>query len=347
MTFIKNLILSVVSIIILLLVIGSIFFYLFIKNEYKPKLLESLKFEGNAITEIGKDTLSILTWNIGYCGLGAESDFFYEGGKDVIPEEKFYKKNVESIANFFYKIDSVDFILMQEIDKNSKRSYYLDQFDMLSKVLYHYGHSFAINYNSFFVPEPVSNPYGKVLSGIGIFSKYEPFISAKYNFGNDAEWPKSLFFPDRCFMLMRYKLPNCCRDLVLINTHNSYFDSAIKHEEKLEKLKKVILSEYKKGNYVIVGGDWNSVPPDYNLKNSYVKTTVPKAFSDAGWKWEYDKNHPTNRSVNMPYNSKKSKTATLDFFLTSPNIETVSIKCIDLKFQNSDHQPVLIKIKVK
>ncbi|MDD5571614.1 MAG: endonuclease/exonuclease/phosphatase family protein [Bacteroidales bacterium] len=347
MAFLKNLLLSVVSIMVLLLIIASFFFYLFLKNEYKPRLLESLKFEGNAITGIEKDTFSVLTWNIGYCGLGAESDFFYEGGKDAIPEEKFYKKNVESIVNFFSNLDSVDFILLQEIDRNAKRSYYLDQLELLSKILNYYGHSFAVNYNAFFVPEPFLEPYGKVQSGIAIFSKYKPFISAKYYYGKEEEWPKSWFFPDRCFMIMRFKLPNSCRDLVLVNTHNSYFEDVFKRKEKLDKLKKFILPEYKKGNYVIVGGDWNYVPNDYNSKNNYIKVSLPKVFPDEGWNIVYDKKLPTNRCVNKPYIRGVSKTSTVDFFLISPNIESIYVKCLDLNFQNSDHQPVFIKIKVK
>jgi endonuclease/exonuclease/phosphatase family metal-dependent hydrolase len=38
--------------------------------------------------------------------------------------------------------------------------------------------------------------------------------------------------------------------------------------------------------------------------------------------------------------------STIDFFLISPNIEVLEIRTLDLEFENSDHLPVLMKIKL-
>ena len=40
-------------------------------------------------------------------------------------------------------------------------------------------------------------------------------------------------------------------------------------------------------------------------------------------------------------------TTVIDFFLLSPNVETASVKCINLEFKNSDHNPVIITAKLK
>jgi len=37
----------------------------------------------------------------------------------------------------------------------------------------------------------------------------------------------------------------------------------------------------------------------------------------------------------------------IDYCLISPNIDMIEVKTIDLKFENSDHQPVLAKVKLK
>ena len=61
-------------------------------------------------------------------------------------------------------------------------------------------------------------------------------------------------------------------------------------------LKKKMLEEYAKGNYVIAGGDWNANPPDFKPEgkfdgNRFVSTKVQmsdKTFSST-WKWAYDR----------------------------------------------------------
>jgi exonuclease III len=47
------------------------------------------------------------------------------------------------------------------------------------------------------------------------------------------------------------------------------------------------------------------------------------------------------------YDPLTTTTTVIDFFLLSPNVESISVKCINLSFENSDHNPVLIKIKLK
>ena len=42
------------------------------------------------------DSVSILTWNVGYAGLGEESDFFMDGGKQVrAPSKAIVEKNMD------------------------------------------------------------------------------------------------------------------------------------------------------------------------------------------------------------------------------------------------------------
>ena len=78
-----------------------------------------------------------------------------------------------------------------------------------------------------------------------------------------------------------YGLPLCLRthltgggELVLINTHNSAYDDGSLKKAQMEQLKVVLVEEAAKGNFVIVGGDWNQFPagfegfpgiPTYNL----------------------------------------------------------------------------------
>lgn len=113
-------------------------------------------------------------------------------------------------------------------------------------------------------------------------------------------------------MVSRYSIENG-KELVLINTHNEAFDEGGNtRTAQMKNIKEFVLNEDKAGNYVIVGGDWNQYPPD--LKTSF---TANRAF--------------TGKIGN--------------FNLTG--MESVSVKCIHLGFKNSDHNPVLCRVKLR
>ena len=47
---------------------------------FNPPIIELL-YSNNQAPKLEGDSFSTMIWNIGYAGLGAESDFFYDGGK--------------------------------------------------------------------------------------------------------------------------------------------------------------------------------------------------------------------------------------------------------------------------
>ena len=62
------------------------------------------------------DSVSILTWNVGYAGLGEESDFFMDGGKQVrAPSKAIVEKNMDGIVSTVKELDA-DFTFLQEIE---------------------------------------------------------------------------------------------------------------------------------------------------------------------------------------------------------------------------------------
>ena len=65
-------------------------------TDYKPKAVEAAEVltPKEQLPMLLKDTLVFYDWNIGYCGLGKESDFFYDGGKMVRPSQQISEKNL-------------------------------------------------------------------------------------------------------------------------------------------------------------------------------------------------------------------------------------------------------------
>ena len=320
-------------------------------TDYKPKEQEIIPLSREP--SLLKDSISItlLTWNIGYAGLDKEMDFFYDGGTKVFTPKANCINNLLEIQKFLKQNNSADFIFIQEIDRHSKRSYYLNEYDSLIKTLKGYSPFFAKNYDVFFVPVPPATPMGKVLSGIATFSRYNPSSSVRYSFPGTYGFPKQLFMLDRCFLVNRYKILNG-KELVVINTHNEAFDPGQIRKAQMAYLRDFLLNEYNNGNYVIAGGDWNQCPPDFKpaFQKNLVNTSqmvMPSDFLPPEWKCVYDSKIPSNRTVIAAYDPGTTTTTVIDAFLLSPNIETDFVKCIQLDFENSDHNPVVIRVKLK
>lgn len=344
----------IVTLITICLLSGIIFIGFLSLCEYRPAGIEHPEIQVKKVKPLRNETeLTFLTWNIGYAGLGKEMDFFYEGGSKVKPTTSQFKKYLDGIEKMMKANDTLDFIFIQEADQNSKRSFFINEEIRLSDILKEYNYAFAKNYDSRFVPVPLYDPMGKVISGIITFSRFLPYSAERIDFGTKFSWPERLVFLKRCFLVMRFHL-DIGNDLVIINTHNSVFDEEGELRKKeMEKLNKFILSEYLKGNFVVAGGDWNQNPrgfrPEKINSGDVVKTVTPLIGPDFlhGWQFVFDASLPTNRDVDKKYQKGVTKTTIIDFFVVSPNIEVKFIKAVATGFENSDHQPVIMKIKLR
>jgi endonuclease/exonuclease/phosphatase family metal-dependent hydrolase len=352
-------ILKAVLILIAAIIIGFIGLIVYAMiSDYKPEEKEIISQSDTPSLLENSITLSILTWNIGYAGLDMDMDFFKDGGTKVITPMNRCLDNISKIGDFLSGNDTIDFIQLQEIDRASKRSYRVDQYERIAGLLSGYHPFFAKNYDVFFVPAPPAKPMGKVLSGIAVWSKFIPESSARFSLPGDFGFPTQLFYLDRCFMSNRYKTGNG-RELVLINTHNEAFDEGgTIRKAQMERLRQFVLSEYNSGNYVIAGGDWNQYPPGFKPDfqgnkeftgqiGNFNLVGIESDYMPVEWKWVYDPSTPSFRTLMAAYDPAVTPTSVCDFFLISPNIECVSIKCHHLGFVNSDHNPVIMQVKLR
>lgn len=296
-------------------------------------------------------TINMLTWNIGYCGLGKDMDFFYDGGTHMRCSRENTINNMNAIGKFLKQNDSIDFYNIQEIDKNSHRTYSINEYDSVSNLLKGFKAFFGKNYDVKYVPVPWTEPMGKVLSGIATFAKYVPVSSVRVYYPSKFSWPTYLFMLDRCFLVNRYPLQNG-KDLLIVNTHLSAFDDGSLRDAEMHYFRKYLSAEFDKGNYIIVGGDWNQSPedfkPTYTFKfDSLDNKIISKSYMPENWKWCFDNTAPSNRRVVAPYDPATTLTTVIDFFLLSPNVDLIQLKTINLNFDNSDHNPVIAKFKLK
>ena len=322
-------------------------------TDFQPKEKISL-LKNDASSPITDRSFTILTWNIGYAGLGDNMDFFYDGGTKTRDSKTRTIENLNQIIKVLASQKNIDFMLLQEVDVDAKRSYYINEKDSIENYLNNYLSIYADNYRVNFVPVPLSDPMGYVQAGLQFLSKKVPQSSTRYAFPGNYSWPTSLFMLDRCFIANRYLLANG-KDLIVIDTHNSAFDDGSLKKQQLEYLKNYLEKEYKKGNYFVVGGDWNQNPlgfdnskfSKYSKSKSFKLTTVENGIFPKDWTFVFDPTTATNRSNIAPYKKGETATTVLDFFLLSPNLKANYITVIDLDFKNSDHQPVMMNFSIK
>jgi len=345
-------ILVILAGIVLLLVAGFFLFLTLTEFSPPPGLVPVVMGKGKAMDRT-KRTFTFFTWNIGYAGLGREMDFFYEGGSLVMPEKEQFDRYFGGIQKTVTANDSTDFIFLQEVDVHSKRSWFFNEYAALSEKLTGFFNVFSQNYGCWYIPVPLHDPMGRVKAGLATFSKRKPESAQVRYFKTNMSWPKRLAFLKRCFILLRYPLDNG-KDLVILNTHNSAYDSTgVWLKKELAMLDSAMQAEYQRGNYVVAGGDWNSNPRGYATGNmisgdrgTLVDPQIEPGFAP-GWEFVFDPRQPSNRAVDKAYRKGITKTTLIDFFVVSPNIEVIQVHTIPLGFADSDHNPVVMNIRLK
>lgn len=334
-------------------------------TDFQPPAEKELEVDGGKALEALPDSaFSLLIWNLGYAGLGEESEFFYDGGnlffagsRMVRPSREIVEKNQAGIEQLLQGVQA-DFFLLQEVDLRSKRSYFIDQYAAVGALLPGFASTFAVNYRAERVPIPLLEPwraYGATHSGLATFSRISPASAPwRYQLPGSFPWPTRIFQLDRCVALHRFAA-NDGRELVVINLHLSAYDTEGELKARqMDFLHDLLLAEYEKGNYVIAGGDWNLCPPFFRFDGfmpgrtqGYSQINIAPDFLPADWRWVYDPDVPTNRKTRAPYRAGETFVTVIDFFLISPNLKVQSVKTMDLQFRYSDHQPVWMEVAIK
>ncbi|MFK7934419.1 MAG: endonuclease/exonuclease/phosphatase family protein [Saprospiraceae bacterium] len=332
--------------------------------DYQPAAILSADATTTASEEVIADsTLSLLTWNLGFGGLGAKSNFFYDHGDFFFAKGRMVRSPENLVNTYNEGIEQVlsqtkaDFFLLQEVDFESRRSYYNNQFEKIKAIKTDYAAAFAPNYKVPRVPVPVFEPwraYGYTHSGLASYSRFQPTESTRYQLPGDHPWPTRVFQLDRCVLWQRYALANG-KELLIGNVHNSAYDQGgVLKKQQMDFLKDMVTAAYEKGNYVILGGDWNQVPPYFQFdgfmpgkSGGFSQINIAPDFLPAEWQWVYDPTVPTNRKMADVYEPGETFITLIDFYLLSPNLRALSVKGINQNFAYSDHQPVYLEVALK
>lgn len=323
-------------------------------TEYRPADYETLEISGTpgSRSVAPEESLSILSWNIGYAGLGAEEDFFMDGGTHARPDSQDQVlKYLDGISRTLDELDC-QAAMLQEVDIDSHRTYRVDERDYLSMG----SGVHALNYSCDFVPIPLP-PIGRVHSGIYTTTEdLELSRAQRVALPCPFSWPVSTANLKRCLLLSYLPIEGSDKELVLVNLHLEAYDDGEGKIAQTNMLKSVIEGEYEKGNYVIAGGDFNQIFPGglEAYPNTHPENWIPGLLENdilaEGWSFAYDLSTPSCRLLNQPYDPEDTENTqyyVIDGFILSPNVELLQVETVDLGFENSDHNPVRINVILK
>lgn len=321
-------------------------------NRYSPDEPESVDvFGAPSGNVLPGDTITLMTYNIGYGIKDNAHDSYEDGGKTVIADSlELVSENVEGAAQLAAK-ENADVIFFQDVDIDSKRSFELDEASLLAGEISGMASVFSVNQLCLYAPYPVTNNLGYVRSGSLTLTKFPADSAERRPFVAEAGWPDQIWSRQPCMLVQRLQLDDSTKELVLVNAEFEKYASTEMKVSQYKALCEFMQIEYAKGNYVIAGGGFYSALPSV-AKNKYTadegSAFVPAELSTdiltGGWKYCTDDSIPTMRLMNEPYSESSTSVFVTDGFITSPNTIVESTKTVDSDFRYSAHNPVVTTV---
>ena len=300
-----------------------------------------------------KQSLRIVSWNIGYGALGDNADFFMDGGKGVKTADRDrLESNMQMIGEQLRAL-SPDVCFLQETDRSCARSSYVDEAERLTETFPEMDSSFANNFKVSFIPYPIP-PIGKVDSGLLTLSALPVKQAQRLQLPCPFSWPIRIANLKRCLMLDRIALADG-RELVLINLHLEAYDSGEGKVEQTKMLSRILAEEAAKGNPVIAGGDFNQIFSGMNrgqfpvYEGKWQPGEIDETQIEGEWQFLMDDQVPSCRSLDQPYAGADQDTFQyylIDGFIVSGDLKVTSCETKDLGFVCSDHNPVVLEVEL-
>ncbi len=342
------------------------------------------KSEASSV-EVGT-TYKALSYNIGFGAYSQDYTFFMDEGYDDNGNKTcgYYSKSKSKQAVEFNTTGAIntvldtnpDFVMFQEVDTLSTRSYCINQDQAIMGAFPAFDHIHARNFHTAFLPWPLYDMHGEVNGGITTLSRFQMKEAQRKQYTVATSFSK-YFDLDRCFSYAKIAVNGQSnRFLYLVNSHMSAYDEGGTIREIQIKELNAFLSERKAHNdYVVVGGDFNHDLLTFNPEYSY-NISTNRAFEMTkkkpdwlnyyfdqegksplveGYHVEASDNAPTCRNNDIEWEPGNTFVCTVDGFIVSDNIKVVSKTNIQTKngnkgldgFAYSDHDPALLCFKLK
>jgi endonuclease/exonuclease/phosphatase family metal-dependent hydrolase len=291
------------------------------------------------------DTISVITWNLGYSGLGRGSDFFADGGRSWLPPGPgTTRESAGAIAAWLGESDA-DIILTQENARASVVNYWTDLKGRTDRALAGYQRLFHADFRTRYLPPPL-----RISNGMATYARHGLVQSEIWPMPSDGD-PYDGLIRRRYGALATYvEGPGGC--WVFVNVHTSAFDEggALRKRQVATLLERAVAA-HALGYRVVMGGDFNlrlvATQFPHTTEDEYlgwIHDFDPEVLPE-GWRVVADGATPSVRTNERAYQPGENYTTVIDGFVVSPGVDVMSVAGVELGFRHSDHQPVRARFK--
>jgi len=334
------------NILLIIAIAILLFVMVFLLNFFNSKIITKADYKSDLAVVSGD--ISVMNWNLGYAGLGKDSDFYMDGGQMFYPPSKAaVTTNLSGIKNIL-KTNKSDFHIFQEISESDSLTLGVNVLAGVTDVLSEYDMHYSSDFRTRFIPTKWA-----LRHGLGSFSRVKSKPASLIRLTNEPTKLGGVIQRQYHIVSTEFKHADGT-EWVLLNIHLSAFDEAGNIRLKqLGELIEIADKLYQSGKHVIVGGDWNIQISDSEFPTTtkeeflFWRTKLPKEKILPGWEIVVDHEIPTMRSNERPYIKGENFTSIIDGYMVSPNVEVVSVQTIDTNFEFTDHQPIKARFKAK
>lgn len=294
-------------------------------------------------------SLKVLVWNVQYGG-SRQHHFFYDGGRAVSVPAEHVTATLDAVAARILE-EKPDIVLLQEVDRGSRRTGYVDQHAELLRRTPFACHA-STPYHRAWVPSPGHEMLGRVDMHLSVFSRYriDDALRQQLALLDEPAW-RQAFNLRRALLTVTLPVDGG-RPLRLFNTHLSAFSHG---DGTLDKQMAALDAAMTRAELAeepwLLGGDLNALPPgddparlgDEAVEYSEVVTPVqrlfdrfsslvtPKMFAEEPERWR------TYQKFGAPGPDR-----TLDYLFVGRAVQAVGTAV--LPDEASDHLPLVTVI---
>lgn len=171
------------------------------------------------------EPLRVLCWNVQYCA-GIRQHFFYDGGMAVTTPRAEVVTTATDIGNAIAEANA-DVVLLQEVDRGSRRTAFIDEFELLATILNKRGLSCRCSASYWrvpYVPHPKHEHVGRISMHLATFSRYRIGSAVRWQLPLLKESRlRRMFNLRRAALEVELQVSPGNKLLSLINTHFSAF----------------------------------------------------------------------------------------------------------------------------
>lgn len=234
-------------------------------TEHRPAPVETVEVacQGDAAGLTAGQPFTVLSWNLQY-GASRKHHFFYDGGEavHVPPEDVAWTIDAISAA---LKAADPDLVLLQEVDRDSKRTGRKDQLPPLVQASGATCQAATPYHKSPFVPTPTGNFLGRVDMELATATRGPMLHASRLALPMLVE-PRyrQVFNLKRAVLVTEVPVKGWDQPLAIANTHLSAFSRGDGTLEKQVAVLREWIEARPEGQPWIVAGDFNLLPPGFD-----------------------------------------------------------------------------------